>query len=112
MHESALITCTHGDLSHLSLSPTPSFLAGKVNPQVTLATLQVDYALTGDAAAEAVKQHVWLDLVDAKHPDFTTVASLNAGELVTDIFGGLASLALCCQHLQCDHSCSRVCHCC
>jgi hypothetical protein len=51
-----------------------------VNPQVTLATLQVDYSLTGDAAAEAVKQHVWLDLVDAAHPDFTTVAALNAGE--------------------------------
>jgi hypothetical protein len=84
-----------------SLSPTSSFLAGKVNPQVTLATLQVNYALTGDAAAEAVKQHVWLDLVDAKHPDFTTVASLNAGESV-DI--SVFSLLVCDPHLQRGHS--------
>ena len=49
---------------------------GKVNPQVALAVVRVDYSLSGAAAEEAAKNHVWLDLVDPNHPDFTTVAAL------------------------------------
>lgn len=53
--------------------------SGKVNPQVTLFVVEVKYGLTGTEAEDAAKQHVSLDLVDVKHPDFTTVAALNPG---------------------------------
>lgn len=48
---------------------------GKVNPEVTLAVVKVDFS----GPVVDAKDHVWLDLVDRKHPDFTTVADLGAG---------------------------------
>lgn len=51
-----------------------------MNPQVALAVVRVDYSLSGEAAEAAAKNHVWLDLVDPKHPDFTRVADL-AGKI-------------------------------
>jgi hypothetical protein len=50
-----------------------------VNPQVTLAVATVQYGLSGEAAEQAATQHVWMDLADPKHPDFTTVGALDAG---------------------------------
>ena len=49
---------------------------GKVNPEVTLAVVKVDFF----GPVVDAKDHVWLDLVDRKHLDFTTVADLGAGE--------------------------------
>jgi hypothetical protein len=60
-----------------------------VNPQVTLAVATVQYGLSGEAAAQAATQHVWMDLADPKHPDFTTVGSLDAGTCFEEQYMGV-----------------------
>ena len=60
----------------ISLVNVTVLYTGKVNPEVTLAVVKVDFS----GPVVDAKDHVWLDLVDRKHPDFTTVADLGAGE--------------------------------